>query len=68
MAVRVVGGGASCCGVAESSEAGFEKVAVEVTHTYPPEQIAGLHGEGAEALREVPVASAIIRARKPEAR
>jgi arsenite methyltransferase len=50
------------------SEGGFEEVAVEVTHTYPPEQIAGLSGEDAEALSEVPVASAFIRARKPEAR
>jgi arsenite methyltransferase len=49
------------------SEAGFEEVVVEVTHTYPPEQIAGLSGEDAEALREVPAASAFIRARKPEA-
>jgi arsenite methyltransferase len=49
------------------SEAGFEEVAVEVTHTYPPEQIAGLSGEDAEALREVPAASAFIRASKPEA-
>ena len=50
------------------TEAGFEEVAVEVTHTYPPEQIAGLSGEDAEALREVPAASAFIRARKPEVR
>src|SRR5215210_2440631 len=50
------------------SEAGFEEVAVEVTHTYPPEQIAGLAGEDVEALRAVPAASAFIRARKPEAR
>jgi SAM-dependent methyltransferase len=50
------------------SEAGFEEVAVEVTHTYPPEQIAGLSGEDVEALREVPAASAFIRARKPEVR
>jgi SAM-dependent methyltransferase len=49
------------------SEAGFEEVAVEVTHTYPPEQIARLSGEDAEALREVPAASAFIRASKPEA-
>ena len=49
------------------SEAGFEEVAVEVTHKYPPEQIAGLFGEDAEAIREVPAASAFIRARKPEA-
>ena len=50
------------------SHAGFEEVAVEVTHTYPPEQISGLSGESAEALREIPAASAFIRARKPEAR
>jgi arsenite methyltransferase len=50
------------------SQAGFAEVAVGVTHMYPPEQIAGNFGEGAEALREVPVASAFIRARKPEAR
>jgi arsenite methyltransferase len=48
------------------SEAGFEEVAVEVTHTHPPEQIAGLASEDAEALRAVPAASAFIRARKPE--
>ena len=48
-------------------QAGFEEVAVEVTHTYPPEQIAGVSGEDAEALRTVPAASAFIRARKPEA-
>jgi arsenite methyltransferase len=47
-------------------EAGFEEVAVEVTHTHPPEQIAGLASEDAEALRAVPAASAFIRARKPE--
>jgi arsenite methyltransferase len=47
-------------------EAGFEEVAVEVTYSYPPEQIAGL--SGAEALREVPAAIAFIRARKPEVR
>jgi arsenite methyltransferase len=50
------------------SEAGFEEVAVEVTHTHPPEQKAGLSGEVAEALRDVPAASAFIRARKPEVR
>jgi arsenite methyltransferase len=50
------------------AEAGFEEVTVEVTHTYPPEQIAGLSGEDAEALREVPAASAFIRARKPAVR
>ena len=48
------------------SQAGFEEVAVEVTHTYPPEQIAGQSGEDVEALRAVPVASAFLRARKPE--
>jgi arsenite methyltransferase len=47
-------------------QAGFEEVAVEVTHTYPPEQIAALTAEDAEALRAVPVASAFIRGRKPE--
>ena len=36
-------------------------MAVEVTHMYPPEQIAGLSGEDAEALRNVPAASAFIR-------
>jgi arsenite methyltransferase len=50
------------------SEGGFAEIAVEVTYTYPPEQIAGLSGEDAEALSEVPAASAFIRARKPEAR
>jgi arsenite methyltransferase len=50
------------------SEAGFEEVAVEVTHTYPAEQVEGLAEEGAEALRAVPVASAFIRARKPAGR
>src|SRR5215204_2429587 len=50
------------------SQAGFEDVAVEVSHTYPPEQIAGFSGEDAKALREVPAASAFIRARKPEVR
>lgn len=50
------------------SEAGFEEIAVEVTHTYPPEQIGELSGEDAESLRAVPIASAFIRARKPEER
>lgn len=50
------------------SQAGFEEVAVEVTHTYPPEQIAGQSGEDVEALSAVPVASAFIRGRKPELR
>ncbi len=50
------------------SGAGFEQVAVEVTHMYPADQISSLSGEEAEALRAVPVASAFIRARKPEGR
>ncbi len=50
------------------SGAGFEEVAVEVTHVYPAEQIPALTDEEAEALRAVPVASAFIRARKPEGR
>jgi hypothetical protein len=45
-------------------EAGFEGIAMEVTHTYLPEQIEGLSGEDAEAMREAPAASAFIRARK----
>jgi hypothetical protein len=49
-------------------EAGFEGIAMEVTHTYLPEQIEGLSGEDAEALHEVPAASSFIRARKPEVR
>ncbi len=49
--------------------AGFEEVSIEVTHAYPPEQVAGSLGpEGVEALREVPVASAFVRARKPAGR
>jgi len=49
--------------------AGFEDVSVEVTHNYQPEQVAGSSGpEGVEALREVPVASAFVRARKPAGR
>jgi arsenite methyltransferase len=49
------------------SSAGFEAVSVEVTHTYSPELIDGLvSNEDAEVLREAPVASAFVRARKPE--
>jgi arsenite methyltransferase len=45
---------------------GFENVSVEITHTYPPEMVAGSLGpQSVEALRSVPVASAFIRARKP---
>ena len=56
-------------------EAGFEDVAVEVTHTYEPEAAAGSsccggsgccgEAETSEALKEVPLASAFVRARKP---
>lgn len=46
--------------------AGFEDISAEVTHTYPPEMIAGrTSGEAAGALRTVPVASAFIRGSKP---
>jgi len=46
--------------------AGFEEVSVEVTHSYQPEQVTGSLGpEGVEALREIPVASAFVRGRKP---
>jgi arsenite methyltransferase len=49
------------------SSAGFEDVSVEITHTYSPELMDGLGGpEDVEALRQVPVASAFVRARKPE--
>lgn len=44
------------------AEAGFEEVAVEVTHVYGPEAA----GADAEALRRVPIASAFVRGRKPE--
>jgi len=54
------------------ARAGFEDVSVEVTHTYGPEAVAGSSccgGSGCfgdvEALREVPLASAFVRARKP---
>ncbi|CAA9474712.1 MAG: SAM-dependent methyltransferase DSY4148 (UbiE paralog) [uncultured Rubrobacteraceae bacterium] len=47
--------------------AGFEDVSVEVTHAYEPGLIEGLGGpEDVRALREIPVASAFVRARKPE--
>jgi ubiquinone/menaquinone biosynthesis C-methylase UbiE len=49
------------------SFAGFEDVSVEITHTYSPELIDGLGDlEDVETLRKVPVASAFVRARKPE--
>ena len=45
---------------------GFEDISVEVTQVYEPEAITGLgDGKDAEMLREVPVASAFVRARKP---
>ena len=48
-------------------DAGFENVSVEVTHVYEPGLIEGLAGpEDIRALREIPVASAFVRARKPE--
>lgn len=51
------------------ARAGFEDVSIEVTHVYDPEVMAGSGCCGdARALREVPVASAFIRARKPESR
>ena len=49
-------------------DAGFEEVSVEITHTYEPEAAVGSGCCGdAEALRDVPLASAFIRARKPVA-
>jgi arsenite methyltransferase len=45
---------------------GFEDVSVEVTQVYEPEAITGLgDGMDVEMLREVPIASAFVRARKP---
>ena len=49
--------------------AGFEGVSVEVQNVYEPEAIEGLDTpERREALREVPAASAFVRARKPVGR
>jgi hypothetical protein len=46
--------------------AGFEDVSVEVTQVYEPEAITGLGDQkDVEVLREVPIASAFVRARKP---
>ncbi len=46
--------------------AGFGDVSVEVTQVYEPETIAGMGGQSdMQALREVPIASAFVRARKP---
>src|SRR5215203_3996372 len=48
------------------AEVGFEGVSVEVQNVYEPEAIEGLDTpERREALREVPAASAFVRARKP---
>ncbi len=45
---------------------GFEDISVEVTQVYQPETIAGLGGpKDVDVLREVPIASAFVRARKP---
>lgn len=47
---------------------GFEEVSVEVQNVYDPGAIEGLDTDAKRAaLREVPAASAFIRARKPEA-
>jgi len=46
--------------------AGFEDIALEVTHTYDPASISEWGSvEDVQALREVPVASAFVRATKP---
>jgi arsenite methyltransferase len=51
------------------AEVGFEGVSVEVQNVYEPEAIEGLDTpERREALREVPAASAFVRARKPVGR
>ena len=46
--------------------AGFEEVSIEVTRVHPPETITEWRGENAaRMLREVPIANAFVRARKP---
>jgi arsenite methyltransferase len=46
--------------------AGFEEVSIEVTQVHSPEAITEWRGENAaQMLREVPIASAFVRARKP---
>src|SRR5215210_6580016 len=46
--------------------AGFEEVSIEVTRVHSPETITEWRGEdAARMLREVPIASAFVRARKP---
>jgi SAM-dependent methyltransferase len=48
-------------------EAGFENISVEVTYTHDVQTVTGLQdSEDLEALREAPLTSAFIRARKPE--
>src|SRR5918994_321929 len=48
--------------------AGFEEVSIEVIRVHPPETITEWRGENAaRMLREVPIASAFVRARKPVA-
>jgi SAM-dependent methyltransferase len=46
------------------SEAGFVNISVEVTNVYPPESV-GLEGSS-DNLDEVPLASAFVRAKKPD--
>lgn len=46
-------------------EAGFEDASVEVTHTHDPDSIAEAHGVDAKDFRDVSVASAFVRAKKP---
>jgi arsenite methyltransferase len=46
--------------------AGFEEVSIEVTRVHSPEVITEWRGAGAaQLLREVPIASAFVRAKKP---
>jgi SAM-dependent methyltransferase len=46
--------------------AGFEEVSIEVTQVHSPEAITEWRGEDAARMfREVPIASAFVRARKP---
>ena len=48
--------------------AGFEEVSIEVTLVHSPETITEWRGDNAaRMLREVPIASAFVRARKPSA-
>jgi arsenite methyltransferase len=48
------------------AEAGFEEVSIEVIRVHSPETITEWRGDNAaQQLREVPIASAFVRARKP---